>query len=54
MHYQAIETSTVIVVSPLLSLIKDQVKQVSENCGISAAGINEGQSEDVCRRPSIE
>ncbi len=46
---QVIGTSTVIVVSPLLSLIKDQVKQVNENCGISAAGIYEGQSEDVCR-----
>ena len=52
MHYQAIGTSTVIVVSPLLSLIKDQVQQVNENCGISAAGIYEGQSEDVCH--SIE
>ena len=36
MHYQAIGTSTVIVVSPLLSLIKDHVQQVNENCRISA------------------
>ena len=41
-------TSTVFVVSPLLSLIKDQVKQINENCGISAVSIYDGQSEDVC------
>ena len=35
------------MVSPLLSLIKDQVKQINENCGISATGIYEGQSKDV-------
>ena len=49
LNEQVVGTSTVIVVSPFLSLIKDQVKQINENCGISAAGIYEGQSEDVCR-----
>ena len=52
MHDEAIGTSTVVVVPPLLSLIKDQVQQVNENCCISAAAIYEGQSKDVCH--SIE
>ena len=40
---QVVGTSRVIVVSPLLPLIKDEVKQINENCGISAVGIYEGQ-----------
>ena len=43
-----LEQVRLFVVSPLLSLIKDQVKQINGNCGISAAGICEGQSEDMC------
>ena len=44
---KVIGTSTVLVVSPLLSLIKDQIKHVNENFGISAAGIFDGQEDEV-------
>jgi superfamily II DNA helicase RecQ len=44
---KVIGTSTVLVVSPLLSLIKDQIKCVNETFGISAAGIFDGQEDEV-------
>ncbi|XP_028394483.1 uncharacterized protein LOC114518677 [Dendronephthya gigantea] len=46
---EVISTSTVLVVSPLLSLIKDQIKHVNETFGISAAGIFNGQEEEIMR-----
>ena len=46
---QVISTSTVLVVSPLLSLIQDQIKHVNETFGISAAGIFDGQEEEIMR-----
>lgn len=39
--------NTVLTVSPLLSLIKDQVKHVNDTYGISAAGIFDGQEEEI-------
>ena len=44
-----ISTSTVLVVSPLLSLIQDQIKHVNETFGISAAGKFDGQEEEIMR-----
>ena len=44
----AIGTSSVLVVSPLQSLMLDQVKSLEE-MGITAAAIFSGQSEDVMK-----
>ena len=46
---QVISTNTVLVVSPLLSLIQNQIKHVNETFGISAAGIFDGQEEEIMR-----
>lgn len=46
---QTIGTSTVLVISPLLSLIKDQIKHVNAAFGISAAGVFDGQEEEIMR-----
>jgi superfamily II DNA helicase RecQ len=46
---QVISTSTVLVVSPLLSLKQNQIKHVNETFGISAAGIFNGQEEEIMR-----
>ena len=35
--------------SPLLSLMKDQVRHINDSFGISAAAIFEGQDEDVLK-----
>ena len=43
---QAFGTSTVLVISPLVSLMQDQVKKMAETA-VSAAAIFEGQAEDV-------
>ena len=43
---QAIGTSTVIVISPLVSLMLDQVKKLNE-LGISAVAVVQGQDEAV-------
>ena len=40
-------TSTVLVISPLLSLMKEQTAHVNETFGICAAGIFDGQEEDI-------
>ena len=44
---QTIGTSTVLVISPLLSFMKDQTAHVNETFGICAAGIFDGQEEDI-------
>ena len=46
---QLVGTSTVLVISPLISLMKDQVKHINENFGISAAAILNGQDEEVLK-----
>ena len=46
---QLIGTSTVLVISPLLSLMKDQVRNINENFGISAAAIFDDQDEEVLK-----
>ncbi len=46
---QLIGTSTVLVISPLLSLMKDQVRNINENFGISAGAIFDGQDEEVLK-----
>ncbi|XP_028409258.1 uncharacterized protein LOC114531850 [Dendronephthya gigantea] len=47
MAENVIGTSVVVVISPLTSLMKDQVKTVNENFGISAATIYDGQDNQV-------
>ena len=42
-----IGTSTVLVITPLNSLMKDQVSHINKVFGISAAAIFEGQEEDI-------
>ncbi|XP_028413582.1 uncharacterized protein LOC114536425 [Dendronephthya gigantea] len=49
LNEQVIGTSTVLVISPLLSLMKDQVKHVNDSFGISAAAIFDNQDEDVLK-----
>ena len=44
---QAIGTSTVLVLSPLLSLMKDQVEHINNSFSISAAAIFDGQEEEI-------
>ena len=44
---QTIGTSTVLFISPLLSLMKDQIAHVNETFGICAAGIFDGQEEEI-------
>jgi superfamily II DNA helicase RecQ len=46
---QAICTSTVLVISPLLSLMKDQVNHINNSFGISAAAIFDGQDDEVLK-----
>ncbi len=47
MNNNVFGTSTVLVITPLNSLMKDQVAQIKKNFGISAATIVEGEDEDV-------
>lgn len=42
-------TSTVLVISPLLSLMKDQVNHINASFGISAAAIYDGQDEEILK-----
>ena len=44
---QAIGTSTVLVLSPLISLMKDQVEHINNSFGITAAAIFDGQEEEI-------
>ena len=44
---QAIGTSTVLVLSPLISLMKDQVQHINNSFSISAAAIFDGQEEEI-------
>ena len=44
---QTIGTSTVLVISPLLSLMKDQIAHVNETFGICVVGIFDGQEEEI-------
>lgn len=46
---QPIGTSTVLVISPLLSLMRDQVRHVNDSFGISAATIFDGQDEEILK-----
>ena len=46
---QIIGTSTALVISHLLSLMKDQISHVNKNFGICAAGIFDGQEEEIMR-----
>ena len=47
LNEQAIGTSSVLVLSPLLSLMKDQVEHINNSFGISAAAIFDGQEEEI-------
>ena len=47
MAEKVIGTSVVVVISPLTSLMKDQVKITTEWHGISAAAIYSGQDDEV-------
>ena len=47
MNEQAMGISTVLVLSPLVALMQDQVKIMNEKVGISAAVICEEQSEEI-------
>ena len=47
MKDQAIGTSTVLVLSPLISLMKDQVQRINNSFSISVAAIFDGQEEEI-------
>jgi superfamily II DNA helicase RecQ len=44
-----IGTSMVLVISPLLSLVKDQVRNINKNFGKSAAAIFDGQDKEILK-----
>ena len=46
---QAIGTSTVLVLSPLISLMKDQVQHINNSFSILAAATFDGQEDAIAR-----
>ena len=49
MAEKVIGSSVVVVISPLTSLMKDQVKIINESFGISVAAIYEGQDNEILK-----
>ena len=50
LNEKAIGSSTVIVISPLTALMKDQVQTVNKHFAISAAAIYEDQDEEILQK----
>ena len=50
LYGKAVGSTTIIVISPLTSLIKDQVSIANERFGISVGAIYEGQDKDVLQK----